>query len=401
MSFTSGMTRPAGASAVVRPAAAVIAGTRMLAIDALRGFVMLCMLVDHVRETFLLHRQVSDPMDALSVTPDLYFTRMLSEICAPVFIFLTGLSAYLYSQKHTPGETSLFLLKRGLFLVLLEITFVCFAWNAEFVPKTLWLQVIWCIGLCMIVMAGLLHFKRSWLIALGVVIIAGHNLLDGIVLSADSPFFVPWSILHQRAFIDITDYTRARTTYPVLPWIGVIALGWAIGPWFGKEVAPAVRLSRLLKTGLGLLLAFVLIRYLNVYGEKPWVYTGDSLRTFMSFMSAKKYPPSLMFLMPTLGVGLLLLALFEKLQARGSIAQLAVLGGAPMFFYLLHLYVLKALYLIAVAIWGANQGDYYGFDDLSAVWLWSVVLGVTLFFPTRWFAGLKQRRRDIAWLKYF
>lgn len=401
MSFTSGMTRPAGASAAVRPAAAVIAGTRMLAIDALRGFVMLCMLVDHVRETFLLHRQVSDPMDALSVTPDLYFTRMLSEICAPVFIFLTGLSAYLYSQKHTRGETSLFLLKRGLFLVLLEITFVCFAWNAEFVPRTLWLQVIWCIGLCMIVMAGLLHFKRSWLIALGVVIIAGHNLLDGIVLSADSPFFVPWSILHQRAFIDITDYTRARTTYPVLPWIGVIALGWAIGPWFGKEVAPAVRLSRLLKTGLGLLLAFVLIRYLNVYGEKPWVYTGDSLRTFMSFMSAKKYPPSLMFLMPTLGVGLLLLALFEKLQARGSIAQLAVLGGAPMFFYLLHLYVLKALYLVAVAIWGANQGDYYGFDDLSAVWLWSVVLGVTLFFPTRWFAGLKQRRRDIAWLKYF
>jgi uncharacterized membrane protein len=401
MSFTSGMTRPAGASAAVRPAAAVIAGTRMLAIDALRGFVMLCMLVDHVRETFLLHRQVSDPMDALSVTPDLYFTRMLSEICAPVFIFLTGLSAYLYSQKHTLGETSLFLLKRGLFLVLLEITFVCFAWNAEFVPRTLWLQVIWCIGLCMIVMAGLLHFKRSWLIALGVVIIAGHNLLDGIVLSADSPFFVPWSILHQRAFIDITDYTRARTTYPVLPWIGVIALGWAIGPWFGKEVAPAVRLSRLLKTGLGLLLAFVFIRYLNVYGEKPWVYTGDSLRTFMSFMSAKKYPPSLMFLMPTLGVGLLLLALFEKLQARGSIAQLAVLGGAPMFFYLLHLYVLKALYLVAVAIWGTNQGDYYGFDDLSAVWLWSVVLGVTLFFPTRWFAGLKQRRRDIAWLKYF
>jgi uncharacterized membrane protein len=401
MSFTSGMTRPAGASAAVRPAAAVIAGTRMLAIDALRGFVMLCMLVDHVRETFLLHRQVSDPMDALSVTPDLYFTRMLSEICAPVFIFLTGLSAYLYSQKHTLGETSLFLLKRGLFLVLLEITFVCFAWNAEFVPRTLWLQVIWCIGLCMIVMAGLLHFKRSWLIALGVVIIAGHNLLDGIVLSADSPFFVPWSILHQRAFIDITDYTRARTTYPVLPWIGVIALGWAIGPWFGKEVAPAVRLSRLLKTGLGLLLAFVLIRYLNVYGEKPWVYTGDSLRTFMSFMSAKKYPPSLMFLMPTLGVGLLLLALFEKLQARGSIAQLAVLGGAPMFFYLLHLYVLKALYLVAVAIWGTNQGDYYGFDDLSAVWLWSVALGVTLFFPTRWFAGLKQRRRDITWLKYF
>lgn len=294
----------------------------------------------------------------------------------------------------------MFLLKRGLFLVFLELTFVCFAWNAEFPPKTLWLQVIWCIGICMIVLAGLLHFKRGWLIVLGVAIVAGHNLLDDVVLGPESPFFVPWSILHQRVFIDITEFTRARTTYPVLPWIGVILLGWAIGPWFGKEVQPAARISRLFKVGVGLLLAFVFIRYLNVYGEKPWVQTGDALRTFMSFMSAKKYPPSLMFLMPTLGLGLILLAYFEKVQARWSTAQLAIYGGAPMFFYLLHLYVLKALYLVAVAIWGTNQGTYYGFDNLSGVWLWSLILGVLLFFPTRWFAGLKQRRRDITILKY-
>ncbi|MBP5090214.1 hypothetical protein HUS91_32670, partial [Pseudomonas chlororaphis] len=184
------------------------------------------------------------------------------------------------------------------------------------------------------------------------------------------------SILHQRVFIDITEFTRARTTYPVLPWIGVILLGWAIGPWFGKDMQPAARISRLFKVGVGLLLAFVFIRYLNVYGEKPWVQTGDGLRTFMSFMSAKKYPPSLMFLMPTLGLGLILLAYFEKLQERWSTAQLAIYGGAPMFFYLLHLYVLKALYLVAVAIWGTNQGTYYGFDNLSGVWLWSLILGV-------------------------
>ena len=405
MSLPSSVTSPSGvrAPALATPAAtsAVTTNARMLAIDALRGFVMLLMLVDHVRETFLLHRQVTDPIDALSVTPDLYFTRLLSTLCAPVFIFLTGLSAWLYSQKHTAGETSLFLLKRGLFLVFLEVTFVCFAWNAEFPPKTLWLQVIWCIGICMIVLAALLHLKRSWLIVLGVAIVAGHNLLDGVVLGPDSPFFVPWSILHQRAFIDITEFTRARTTYPVLPWIGVILLGWAIGPWFGKEAAPAVRLRRLLQVGLGLLLAFVCIRYLNVYGDKPWVQTGDALRTVMSFLSATKYPPSLMFLLPTLGVGLILLALFEKAQQRGIIALLAIYGGAPMFFYLLHLYVLKALYLIAVVIWGTNQGAYYGFDHLPMVWLWSVLLGVVLFFPTRWFAELKQRRRDITVLKYF
>ncbi len=252
---------------------------------------------------------------------------MLSEICAPVFIFLTGLSAWLYSQKHTAGETSVFLLKRGLFLVLLEITFVCFAWNAEFPPKSLWLQVIWYIGICMIVLAGLLHFKRGWLIVLGVAVVAGHNLLDNVTVGPESPFFIPWSILHQRVFIDITEFTRARTMYPVLPWIGVIVLGWAIGPWFGKDMAPNERISRLVKLGSGLLVAFVFFRYLNVYSEKPWVQTGDALRTFMSFMSAKKYPPSLMFLMPTLGLGLLLLALFEKLQDRWSTATLAIYGG--------------------------------------------------------------------------
>ncbi|OLF53678.1 DUF1624 domain-containing protein [Pseudomonas chlororaphis] len=401
MSLPSGLTGQAGVATPALAGSAAKANTRMLAIDALRGFVMLCMLLDHVRETFFLHRQVTDPIDALSVAPDLYFTRLLSEICAPVFIFLTGLSAWLYSQKHSLNETSVFLLKRGLFLVFLELTFVCFAWNAEFPPKTLWLQVIWCIGICMIVLAGLLHFKRGWLILLGLAIVGGHNLLDDVVLGPESPFFVPWSILHQRVFIDLTEFTRARTTYPVLPWIGVILLGWAIGPWFGKDTPGAVRISRLFKVGVGLLLAFVWIRYLNVYGEKPWVQTGDALRTFMSFMSAKKYPPSLMFLMPTLGLGLILLAYFEKAQARWSTARLAIYGGAPMFFYLLHLYVLKALYLLAVALWDTNQGAYYGFDNLSGIWLWSLILGVALYFPTRWFANLKQRRRDIAMLKYF
>ncbi|AKK00727.1 membrane protein [Pseudomonas chlororaphis] len=401
MSLSSPVTSLSGVAAPALATSLAKTHVRMLAIDALRGFVMLLMLVDHVRETFLLHRQVSDPIDALSVTPDLFFTRLLSTLCAPVFIFLTGLSAWLYSQKHTAGETSVFLLKRGLFLVVLELTFVCFAWTAEFPPKTLWLQVIWCIGICMIALAVLLHLKRSWLIVIGVAIVAGHNLLDGIVLGPDSPFFVPWSILHQRAFIDLTEFTRARTTYPVLPWIGVILLGWAIGPWFARQVDPAVRVRRLLQVGIGLLVVFVVIRYLNVYGDKPWVQTGDALRTAMSFLSATKYPPSLMFLLPTLGVGLILLALFEKAQARGTIALLAVYGGAPMFFYLLHLYVLKALYLLAVALWGTNQGAYFGFDHLPLVWVCSVLLGVALFFPTRWFAELKQRRRDIALLKYF
>jgi uncharacterized membrane protein len=381
-------------------AQAAPSAARMLAIDALRGFVMLLMLIDHVRETFFLHRQVGDPMDALTVEPALFFTRMTSQICAPVFIFLTGLSAYLYGQRHTPRETSAFLVKRGVFLVVLELTFVSFAWTAEFPPKTLWLQVIWCIGICMLALAALLHLPRPWQIVLGLAIVAGHNVLDAVAIGPESAAFVPWSMLHQKVFIDVWDGMRARTTYPVLPWIGVILLGYAIGPWFAKAVAPSVRGKRLVRLGVWMLVAFLVIRYVNVYGDKPWVHTGEALRTVMSFLAARKYPPSLMFLLPALGAGLLLLAWFEKHQSRRAIGALATLGGAPMFFYLLHLYVLKALYLAAVALFGANQGQYFGFDSVSAVWLCSLILAVPLYFPVRWFAKLKQRRKDIGWLKY-
>jgi len=377
------------------------ARTRMLAIDALRGLVMLFMLVDHVRETFFLHVQVGDPMDPVNTPPELFFTRISSMVCAPVFVFLTGLSAWLYGQSHSRSEVSTFLLKRGLFLVVLELTLVNFAWNATFVPPTLWLQVIWAIGLSMIILAALIHTLRTALAALGFVIVAGHNLLDGIVLTADSPFFELWSILHQRSFLDITEHTRARTTYPILPWIGVIALGYCAGPWFARDADPAQRARRLLRWGVGLLVGFVLIRYLNVYGDKPWSTMEDGVRTVMSFMSLTKYPPSLMFLMPTIGVGLLLLAAFQQLEDRPALKILSLYGGAPMFFYVLHLLILKALYLIAVQIWGLNQGNYYGFDSLAGIWLWAAMLAAALYFPTRWFAQLKQRRRDIAWLKYF
>ncbi|QGZ31455.1 DUF1624 domain-containing protein [Stutzerimonas stutzeri] len=375
--------------------------TRMLAIDALRGLVMLFMLVDHVRETFFLHVQVGDPMDPVNTPPELFFTRISSMVCAPVFVFLTGLSAWLYGQSHSRREVSTFLLKRGLFLVFLELTLVNFAWNATFIPPTLWLQVIWAIGLSMIVLSALIHMPRAALAVLGLVIVAGHNLLDGITLTADSPYFEIWSILHQRAFLEITEHTRARTTYPILPWIGLIALGYCAGPWFAREADPAQRTRRLLIAGIGLLVGFALIRYLNVYGDKPWSHMENGVRTFMSFMSLTKYPPSLMFLIPTIGVGFLLLAWFQQLEGRPVLKVLSLYGGAPMFFYVLHLLLLKALYLIAVQTWGLNQGDYYGFDSLAGIWLWAAMLSVALYFPTRWFAQLKQRRRDIAWLKYF
>ncbi|MDN7608728.1 heparan-alpha-glucosaminide N-acetyltransferase domain-containing protein [Burkholderia multivorans] len=359
------------------PAVPTTAGARLIAIDALRGLVMLLMLVDHVRETFFLHRQVSDPMDALTVDPALFFTRLTSQLCAPAFVFLTGLSAWLYGRDRPVADTASFLVKRGAFLIFLEVTFVSFAWTAEFPPSTLWLQVIWAIGLSMLALAALLRLPRGVQFALGVAIVAGHNLLDGIRLEPDSAGFVPWAILHQRAFIDLWDGVRARTSYPVLPWIGVILLGYAAGPWFARGVAPGVRMRRLATVGIALVVAYVALRGLNVYGDKPWIATGDALRTT-----------------------LLLLAVFER-RDRCAVAQrLATLGGAPMFFYLLHLYVLKALYLVALATFGANQGNYFGFDALWGVWLASALLIVPLYWPAAWFARLKQRRKEVGWLKY-
>ena len=375
---------------------------RLLSIDALRGLVILFMLLDHVRETFFLHYQVSDPMAIDSTEPALFFSRTLAHLCAPVFVLLTGLSAYLYGEKYQGRrDVSAFLFKRGLFLVVLELTLVNFAWTFQFPPSVIYLQVIWAIGVSMIALAALVWLPKPLLLVLAIAIIAGHNLLDTLHFPVDSAMHVPWAIAHDRGWIEFSDSLRLRTSYPVLPWIGVIALGYCIGPWFARTTSSAMRQRCLLLTGVGALIGFVALRLLNGYGEAQWVGYDNVTHTLMSFFNITKYPPSLLFLALTLGIGLLLLLAFERLQQHHWINTLAVFGAAPMFFYLLHLYVLKVMYLACVAIVGLNQGNYFGFDSIGAVWLTAFLLAATLYLPVRWFAALKARRRDISWLKYF
>lgn len=375
---------------------------RLLSIDALRGLVILFMLLDHVRETFFLHRQVADPMNIEITDPALFFSRTLAHLCAPVFVLLTGLSAYLYGEKYQgKRDVSAFLFKRGLFLVVLEFTLVNFAWTFQLPPSVIYMQVIWAIGVSMIALAALVWLPRPVLLVLGLMIIAGHNLLDTLHFAPGSVMHVPWAILHDRGWIEVGDSLRMRTSYPVLPWIGVIALGYCLGPWFARSAPAALRQRYLWLAGSGALLGFVALRLFNGYGEAPWSSHGDTTQTLMSFFNITKYPPSLLFLALTLGVGLLLLLAFERVQQRTWISTLAVFGAAPMFFYLLHLYALKVLYLASVALFGLNQGDYFGFDSIGSVWLTAVLLAISLYLPVRWFANLKARRRDITWLKYF
>lgn len=376
--------------------------SRLTSIDQLRGTVIVLMLLDHVRETFYMHQQVGDPMVVDQVEPALFVSRLLAHLCAPVFVLLTGLSAWLYASGKPDGRraASAFLLKRGLFLVVLELLVINFAWTLQFPPSVMYLQVIWAIGVSMIALAGLLWLPRGALAVLALAVIAGHNLLDGVRVQGDGALAVLWKVLHQRDWIAVTDGLRLRTSYPVLPWIGVIALGWVIGPWFARGGDALLRQHRLWMAGAGALVAFVILRAVNLYGDSPWQSFATLGSTLMSVFNVTKYPPSLLFLLLTLGIGLLLLRLYEQPRVARALAPLADIGAAPMFFYLLHLYVLKLLYVLAEARWGHTHGAYFAVDHVASLWVITAVLALALYWPTRAFARFKARRRDLAWLRY-
>ena len=387
------------------PSAAPVASAtpRLVSIDALRGLVILFMLLDHVRETFFMHHPVMDPLVLADTPTALFFNRVLAHLCAPVFIFLAGLSAFLYGSRQPDGRraATVFLVQRGLFLVVLELTVVNFAWTFQWPPQVVYLQVIWVIGLSMLALALLLWLPRGVLVVVGLLLVAGHNLLDGVHFPAGHVLHVPWAILHDRGWLAVGEGLRMRTSYPLLPWIGVIALGYAAGPWFTFGADVGQRRRRLMAWSAGALVLFVLLRWLNVYGDRPWAAGATPLETVMGFLNVTKYPPSLLFVALTLGIGLALLAAFERVPARaGWLRVLLVFGAAPMFFYVLHLYVLRVLYIGSAAFWGLNQGRYFGFDAVWQVWLGTAVLAALLYGPVRAFGAFKARRKDLAWLRF-
>ena len=375
---------------------AVSGQSRITAIDALRGLVILLMLVDHTREFFFLHAQVSDPMDVATTEPALFFTRLAAHLCAPVFVALTGLAAWLYGDaKGGPGHASAFLFKRGLFLVVLEWTVINFAWTFDPTPATVFLQVIWVIGLSMIALSVLLYLPRAALIAIGLAIVLGHNLLDPITVAREEWGYTAWTVLHDRNYLDLPWGGAARTSYPLLPWIGVIALGYAIGPWFAPGTDASGRRRKLLATGFGSLALFALLRTINLYGEPlRWMAGETPLATLMSVLNLTKYPPSADFLLLTLGAGALLLVAFERLPRRVT-GGLVVFGSAPLFFYILHLYLLHLLNLLAGQIWAPAGAGLISVPDVASVWLLSAAVAIPCWFACRWFA--KRKRASSAW----
>jgi uncharacterized membrane protein len=389
---------------------------RVNSVDLLRGVVMVIMLLDHMRE--FVHRDELNfqATDLGRTNVLLFFTRWITHFCAPVFVFLAGTGAFLQMARgKSKSELSEFLVKRGLWLILLEFTLIrALVWfNIDF-HFALQLQVIWVIGVSMVGLAALIHAPLRLIAALSVAMIALHNLLDLIRVNPAPPTgfrAAIWLVLHQPGVIFFTPTVYGLALYPLIPWIGVLWAGYAFGAFYQLE---ADRRRRILFTlGAALLMSFVLLRGLNVYGDPSgWGIQKNAIFTVLSFLNVSKYPPSLLFLLLTLGAAILALPWFERIE-KGRLSRIFItFGRVPLFFYFgqwitVHILATSAGYLAGQPIgWlfvgplnrpSPNPGN-LGFSLWAVYVFW--FLGLLLLYPLcRWFAEVKRRRRD-WWLSY-
>ena len=383
---------------------------RVESVDALRGVVMMLMALDHVRDYF--GAPGVNPSDLSRATAALFFTRWITHFCAPVFFLLTGTGARLALRRKTTTALSRFLLTRGLWLIVLELTVMrCLGYQFNFDYRVTFLIVLWALGWSMIALAALVYLPQSIVIAVGAVMIASHNLLDGIGAASFGAFAAGWSILHVPGIVAGPPHL-VLVAYPLIPWVGVTAVGYGLGALFDRP--PARRQATLFRLGLASTAAFVVLRGINLYGDPVrWSVQKSVTFTALSFLNATKYPPSLLFLLMTLGPALIALAWLDRAVPR-VLAAARVFGNVPLFYFMLHM---PLIHLLAMAVCAVRYGDVHWMFQSSrpdqfpitpppgwgfalpivyAVWM----LVVALMYPLcRWFAAVRQRRRD-AWLSY-
>jgi len=384
-----------------------IKSPRLDSIDLLRGIAMVVMALDHTRDFF--HYARFDPLDLAQTTPILFITRWITHHCAPAFVFLAGTGAFLsLSRGKTKSDLARFLLTRGIWLVFLELTVVRLGWLFNLDYTFAFGQVIWAIGWSMVALAGLIFLPRGVLAAVALGMIACHNLFDGVDAASLGTFGWLWQIMHVQSAIEYAPGWVYWVAYPLVPWIGVIAAGYLFGSIIQTEEKQ--RRTTLYRLGFGMIGTFLVLRAVNVYGDPhPWAAQESTVKTVLSFVDTHKYPPSLLYLMMTLGPAIAVLPLLEGW--KGKFADfLTTFGRVPLFYYVLHLFVIHAL---AVAAAGITVGDAsflfsnllpeqwpaeYGFN-LGVVYLVWVTVILLLYLPCRWFARVKRERRA-AWLSY-
>jgi uncharacterized membrane protein len=395
-------------TAAIPPVAGVVR-PRIQSLDLLRGAVMILMALDHVRDFFHAGAQHFDPTDFTQTTPLLFLTRWITHFCAPTFIFLAGTGAYLQSRRgKSNGEIARFLITRGLWLVVLELTVVRWlGWRMNFGNDQIFLLVIWVLGVSMIALAGLIYVPWKPLLALSVGVILLHNTLDGIPATQFGPLGWLWVVLHAPGTLTAADGVMVYIYYTLVPWVFVMSAGFCFGRVM--DLNPQRRRHLLLALGSGMIIAFVVLRWTNLYGDpQPWSIQATGMLTVAAFGNATKYPPSLLYLLMTLGPALLILAVTEHVRVRDT-NPLIVFGRVPLFYYLLHIPLIHALAAVAAAvqygridvmlrnppaILGPPEGfpPDYGYGLAVVYVMWIVV--VALLYPLcRWFAGVKQRNK--------
>lgn len=401
-----GMPDISGMTATGRPPR-----VRIQSVDVVRGLIMLIMALDHTREYFT--SPVISPTDLTHASAALFLTRWITHFCAPVFFLLTGTGAFLSLRRKSRSELSRFLFTRGLWLIFLEIVVTrCLGWQFNFDYRLTMLFVLWALGWSMIALSVLVRFPTRAVVAFGVVLIVAHNLFDSVNAASFGVFAPIWLILHAPGVLVSTPRFMIVEAYPLIPWIGVTAVGYGLGEVYRWESVR--RREFLMRLGVVLTSAFVLLRYVNVYGDpQRWAHQRSVGFTVLSFLNTTKYPPSLLFLLMTLGPAILFLRAVDGHTPRWLKPALTV-GKVPMFYYVLHVPLIHGL---ALALCYARYGQTYwmfqsptpdrfpittppGWDyGLPVVYLaWAIVL--VLMYPVcRWYAALKARRTD-WWLSY-
>ena len=387
-----------------------ITKNRVASIDLLKGLVMVIMALDHVRDYFHCSAYVFDPTDPTQSTLPLFLTRFITHFCAPTFCFLAGTSAYMSGKRKTKNQLSIYLLQRGIWLVFVELFIVTFGWLFDFHFRLLNTQVIWSLGISMMFLAGLIHLPRKYILLFSLVIIGGHNLFDKI----HYPENIIWSILHEPNDFIINKYLKFSVAFPIIPWVAVMSLGYYFGAFYDKSYDAQKRKKTFTLIGLVAISLFLVLRYTNLYGDLiPYKDYGSISKNIISFFNPSKYPPSLLYLLMTLGVAFLLLANIEKLNGK-IVNFFSTFGRVPFFYYILHLYTIHLSAIVMYKLtgfgwknvlpaWGPDivpsymNGYGYSLWVVYAVWVGIILLVYPICLQ---FDKYKQAHKEKWWLGY-
>lgn len=386
---------------------------RIDSIDILRGIVMVIMALDHSRDYFHF---ADAPLDLSTTTTFLFFTRWITHYCAPIFVFLSGTSIYLQGLRKSKSTLQSFLLKRGFWLIFIEITIVTFAWTFNPHFNFIILQVIWAIGISMVVLGLLIRLPYNFILALGLIIVLGHNLLDIPEAAAGFKAGFWWDLFHHGFFAiyPINENHNLILLYPFVPWAGLMMLGYCTGIFFSSKYTGIRRRKILSRMGIGIILFFVILRYLNFYGNpEQWSVQKSGWFTILSFINVHKYPPSLLYICMTIGPALLLLSLFDKVK-NGFTEKVRIYGRVPFFYYVLHIYLIHLISGVVYLVHGHSLAEATTFGQgppfyflaandgysLFIVYLVWILVVVALYPLCKWFNKYKTDHREKWWLGY-